>query len=125
MAYKVIRPDDVPWEERAANERSSARATADLTTAGSLTQSRARLWKLPPRAHATRHLETKQEEVFVVLSGTLTLALGEPPELVEVPQGGIVTVEMNTPLQQRNEGDEECVVFVYGAPPVTGGAEYL
>jgi mannose-6-phosphate isomerase-like protein (cupin superfamily) len=125
MAYKVIRPDDVQWEDRPANERATERAAADITTAGALTQSRARLWKLPPGAHGTRHLEREQEEVFVVLSGTLTLMLGEPPERVEVPTGGIATVETNTPLQQRNEGDVDVVLFAYGAPPVTGAAEYL
>jgi hypothetical protein len=30
-----------------------------------------------------------------------------------------------TPLQMRNETDEELVVFVYGAPPVQEGADML
>jgi hypothetical protein len=30
-----------------------------------------------------------------------------------------------TPLQMRNEGDEELVVFVYGAPPLQEGADFL
>jgi hypothetical protein len=30
-----------------------------------------------------------------------------------------------TPLQMRNESDEEAVVFVYGAPPLQEGADFL
>jgi hypothetical protein len=30
-----------------------------------------------------------------------------------------------TPLQLRNESDEELVVFVYGAPPLQEGADFL
>jgi mannose-6-phosphate isomerase-like protein (cupin superfamily) len=125
MGYQVLRPEDVPWEERPATEFTGPRSTADLTTAGALAQSRARLWKLPPGTRGRRHLEGAQEEVFVVLSGTLTMLLGDPPERVDLPAGSIVTVGPGTGLQQRNEGDVECIVFAYGAPPVTGRTEYL
>ena len=37
----------------------------------------------------------------------------------------MVTVEQGTALQLRNESDEEVVVFSYGAPAVTGKAEFL
>ncbi len=30
-----------------------------------------------------------------------------------------------TPLQVRNETDEELVLFIYGAPPVDGGADFF
>jgi hypothetical protein len=30
-----------------------------------------------------------------------------------------------TPLQMRNETDEEVVAFVYGAPPLQEGADFL
>jgi hypothetical protein len=30
-----------------------------------------------------------------------------------------------TPLQMRNETDEELLCFVYGAPPVQAGADFL
>jgi mannose-6-phosphate isomerase-like protein (cupin superfamily) len=66
-----------------------------------------------------------QEEVFVVLQGTLTMLLGEPPERVELPPEGVVAVEPKTPLQLRNEGDEDVVVFIYGVPPIQGGAEFF
>jgi hypothetical protein len=53
------------------------------------------------------------------------MLLGDPPERVDVPPQSVVTVETATALQMRNESAEEVVVFVYGAPPVTGQSEYL
>jgi mannose-6-phosphate isomerase-like protein (cupin superfamily) len=66
-----------------------------------------------------------QEEVFVVLSGTLTMLLGDPPERVDLPTESVVAVEPMTPLQVRNESDEELVLFIYGAPPEQAGADFL
>jgi quercetin dioxygenase-like cupin family protein len=66
-----------------------------------------------------------QEETFVVLSGTLTMYLGEPPERHEVPVGGVVHVEAGTPLQVVNEADDDLLVYIYGAPPERGGGEFL
>jgi mannose-6-phosphate isomerase-like protein (cupin superfamily) len=63
--------------------------------------------------------------VFVVVSGTLTMLLGEPPERVELPAESVVAVEPGTPLQLRNDSDQEVVVFIYGAPPVQGGADFF
>ena len=63
--------------------------------------------------------------MFVVISGTLTMLLGDEPERVDLGPGGVVVVEPMTPLQMRNETDEELVVFVYGAPPVQAGADFL
>jgi mannose-6-phosphate isomerase-like protein (cupin superfamily) len=70
-------------------------------------------------------VEGAQEEVFVVLAGTLTMLLGEPPEQAEVGAHGVVAVKPGTAIQLRNDGSEEALVFAYGAPPVTGGAQIL
>jgi mannose-6-phosphate isomerase-like protein (cupin superfamily) len=124
MGYRVIRPGDDVWEER-PNQQGQSRHVADLTTAGELTQSRARIWRYPPHTRGRRHVEGAQEEVFVVLAGTLTMLLGDPPERVDLEPQSVVTVAPGTGLQMRNEGDADLVVFAYGAPPVTGQAEYL
>jgi mannose-6-phosphate isomerase-like protein (cupin superfamily) len=63
--------------------------------------------------------------VFVVISGTLTMLLGDTPERVDLGPGGVVAVEPMTPLQMRNETGEELVVFVYGSPAVQEGADML
>jgi mannose-6-phosphate isomerase-like protein (cupin superfamily) len=90
-----------------------------------MSQMRANLWRLPPGARGRRHAERVQEEVFVVVDGTTTLALGEPPERVELVSGSIAVVEPGTALQVLNEGSEDTTVLIVGAPPVPGDAEYL
>jgi quercetin dioxygenase-like cupin family protein len=125
MGFRVMRADEHEWEERPYLEGAPPRLISDITTAGSLTQSRARVWRIPPGTRGRRHKELVQEEVFVVLEGTLTMLLGEPPERHDLPPRSVVSVAPGTALQMRNESDAEVVVFVYGAPPVTGQGEYL
>jgi mannose-6-phosphate isomerase-like protein (cupin superfamily) len=119
VAHTIFRPSEIDWEPRGDE---SGRAIGRLSDA--LTQSRANIWRYPPGARGKRHADLAQEEVFVVLDGTLTVDLGDPPERHVVERGGVVVVEMGTPLQLRNAGDEELVLFIYGAPPVTGQAEF-
>jgi mannose-6-phosphate isomerase-like protein (cupin superfamily) len=120
MAFTIVRQSEVEWEPR---EDESGRTIARLSDA--LTQSRANIWRYPPGARGKRHADLAQEEVFVVLDGTLTVDLGDPPERHVVELGGVLVVEIGTPLQLRNEGEEELVLFIYGAPPVTGQGEFL
>ena len=51
--------------------------------------------------------------------------LGDPPERVELPPQSVVAVEPGTALQLRNDGDEEVVVLIWGAPPEQGGADFF
>ena len=125
MGYHWVSAESVEYEERPPKEGEQPRSTADLTTAVELKQSRARLWRYPAHSTGRRHQDHAQEEVFVVVSGTLTMLLGDAPERVDLGPGGVVAVEPMTPLQMRNETDEEIVVFVYGAPPVQEGADML
>jgi quercetin dioxygenase-like cupin family protein len=128
MGYHVVRAGEHVFEERPSpegREDQPARLASDLTTAASLGQSRARLWRYPPGTRGRRHADLAQEEVFVVVVGTLTMLLGEPPERVELPAESVVAVEPGTPLQLRNDSDQEVVVFIYGAPPVQGGADFF
>ena len=91
----------------------------------SMTRSRANLWRYPPGTHGRRHADNVQEEVFVVLDGTLIVDLGEPPERHEIPRGGVLVVQPGMVLQLRNAGDDELALFIYGAPPEQGGAEFF
>jgi mannose-6-phosphate isomerase-like protein (cupin superfamily) len=125
VGYHVSRGEEHPYEERPNREGDQPRLAADLSTAVALQESRARIWRYPPRTRGRRHLDSAQEEVFVVLSGTLTILLGQPPERVDLGPESVVAVEPMTPLQLRNEGDEEVVVFAYGAPPEAGKGEFL
>jgi mannose-6-phosphate isomerase-like protein (cupin superfamily) len=125
MGYHVVHHADLEWEDRPGHEGQEPRHAATLTDAAHMTESRARLWRYAARTRGRRHLDPDQEEVFVPLRGTLTMLLGEPWERVDVEPGGIVVVHPGTPLQMRNETDDEILVFVYGAPTRHGNAEFL
>ena len=119
MGYHAIRGDELAYEDR------GGRSAADVTTAASLQRSRARIWRYPPGTNGRRHKNFQQEEVFVVLSGTLTILVGEEPDRVELPPHSVIAVETDTPLQLFNAGDDELVLFIYGAPPATDQSEML
>jgi mannose-6-phosphate isomerase-like protein (cupin superfamily) len=125
MGYSILQPEELRWDERSNLDGQPSRWTVDITAAAGLTQSRARLWRLAAHSHGRRHRELAQEEVFVVLSGRLTMLLGDPPERVALEADGVVSVEPGTAIQLRNESDGEVVVFAYGAPPISGQAELL
>jgi quercetin dioxygenase-like cupin family protein len=125
MGYRVLSADELDFVERPHEPDEAPRWTADVTEPSGLRQSRARVWRYAPGARGRRHAERVQEETFVVLRGTLTLAVGDPPERVVVPEAGIAVVEPRTPLQLRNESDRETVVFAYGAPPEGDSSEIL
>lgn len=125
MSYVVLPAYSLDWEEREALFGQRPRSRASITDSARLTQSRAQMWRYPPRTRGRRHVERDQEELFVPLRGTLTLFVGEPPERVDVAPGGVVAVHAGTPLQLRNETDEEILVFAYGAPPLTGNTDFL
>ena len=125
MAFRVTRPDEVEWIEREPEPGGSARYVARLSEELGFQHTRGNLWRYPAGARGRRHRDTIQEETFVVVAGMLTVYLGEPPEQVEVPQGGVVHVEAGTELQLANRGDEEVLLWAYGAPPEAGGAEFL
>jgi mannose-6-phosphate isomerase-like protein (cupin superfamily) len=125
MGFHLVQGHEHDFEERAHVEGQPPRLAADVTSAAGLTESRARLWRYPPHTRGRRHADNGQEEVFVVLQGSLTMLLGEPPERIDVGPHGVVAVEPGTPLQVRNEGDEELVLFIYGAPPVSGDVAFL
>ena len=125
MGFHVVRPSELEWTTRPAEPGDAERHVAGLTDAAGLQHSRANLWRYEPGSKGRRHKDPIQEETFVVVRGTLTMYLGEPPERQEVNQGELIHVEPQTALQITNEGDEELLLFIYGAPPERADAEYL
>lgn len=125
MGYTVVGPDELDWEIRPSEPGDAERHRAALTERAGLQHTRANLWRYEPGAKGRRHRDTVQEETFIVIGGTLTMYLGDPPERREVPRGGLIHVQTGTPLQIVNEGTEELLLLAYGAPPETGGAEFL
>ena len=121
MGYSIFRPGECEFQ--AVQRGDLRRSIAPLSDA--LHNMRANIWRLPAGARGGRHIEHVQEEMFVVLEGSATLLLGDPPERVELPCGSIAVVETETGLQLRNESDAEAVVLAVGSPPEQGKAEHL
>jgi uncharacterized cupin superfamily protein len=125
MSYGWTNAEELEFEERPPKPDEEPRLAAGLTEPLGLEQSRARLWRYPPHSTGRRHRDHAQEEVFVVISGTLTALLGDEPERVDLGPGGVVRVAPMTALQLRNESDDELVFYAYGAPPIQEGADFL
>jgi quercetin dioxygenase-like cupin family protein len=119
--YHLLRRDDMEFTppSRGDQQRRIQRLSPMLTT------TRANIWLMPPGTRGRRHRETDQEELFVALEGAAMLYLGEPPERVELPQGSVLVLQVGTPVQVVNEGDEDSLVLIVGAPPVPEPGEYL
>ncbi|MBA2384052.1 MAG: cupin domain-containing protein [Actinobacteria bacterium] len=117
MSYTIFHERDLEWHPRSEGD---PRLVAPLSDA--LTSSRANLFRYPPGAVGRRHIDPIQEEVFVVLEGTLTVHLGEgeQPERHELARGSVLVVQPGTALQLSNRGDEELRLFIVGAPPERG-----
>jgi mannose-6-phosphate isomerase-like protein (cupin superfamily) len=125
VAFRVIRPDELEWITRPHEPGEPARHVAELSERAGFAHTRANLWRYEPGAKGRRHEHTSQEETFVVLAGTLSMYLGEPPERRDVPPGGLIHVEPGTPLQSANHGDVDLLVYAYGTPPENENAEIL
>jgi len=121
MGYSVFHADEQEFSAPSAGDQS--RDICRLSD--SLRAMRANIWRYPPGSCGRRHAERVQEEVFVVLEGRATLFLGEPAEALDLATGSVAVVEPGTPLQVANRGDEDATVFIVGAPPDPGRADYL
>ena len=122
MAYRAVRPDELEWITRPHEPGEPARHVAELSERLGFARTRGNIWRYEPGAAGRRHRHQEQEETFVVLAGTLAMYLGDPPERVDIPTGGIIHVDGGTALQSANHGDEDLLVYVYGAPPDEGAA---
>jgi mannose-6-phosphate isomerase-like protein (cupin superfamily) len=125
VAFRQIDPFELDWITRPHEPGEPARHVAELSELAGFDGSRANIWRYEPGAKGRRHRHTRQDETFVPLSGKLTMYLGEPPERVDVPVGGLIHVEHGTELQTANHGDENLLVYVYGMPPESEHAEIL
>src|SRR6188508_94081 len=117
MTFRVLRPGELEWTTRAHEPGEAARHVAELSESAGFAHTRANVWRYEPGAKGRRHRHVLQEETFVVLAGTLTMYLGDPPERHDIPVGGVVHVEAGTELQTVNHGDSELLVYAHGAPP--------
>jgi mannose-6-phosphate isomerase-like protein (cupin superfamily) len=122
MGYTIFHASELDWQPRRPGD---PRLAAELS--GAMTSSRANLFRYPPGAVGRRHIDPIQEEVFVVLDGTLTVDLGEgdEPERHELARGSVLVVQPGTALQLSNRDATELRLFIVGAPPERGETIFL
>ena len=125
MDFRVIQPNELEWTTRPHEPGEASRHVAELSELAGFAHTRANVWRYEPGAKGRRHRHSLQEETFVVLAGTLSMYVGDPPERHDVPAGGLIHVRPCTPLQSVNHGDVELVVYAYGTPPESERAELL
>ena len=125
MGHRMVDPQGLEWFTRPHEPGEPARHVTELSEAAGFTYTRANVWRYEPGAFGKRHRHPFQEETFVVLQGTLSMYLGEPPQRVDAAQGSLIHVDAKTELQSANHGDSELVVYVYGYPPEDQNAEIL
>jgi quercetin dioxygenase-like cupin family protein len=125
VAFRVIAPDAFTWITRPHEPGEAARQVAELSELAGFAHTRANVWRYEPGAKGRRHRHVLQEETFVVLAGTLSMYVGDPPERRDVPTGGLIHVEPGTPLQAANHGEADLLLYAYGTPPEHENAEIL
>ena len=125
MGYRVVRADDLEYETRPHEPDEALRHAAPLTDAAALEHTRATFFRYEPGARGRRHDDKLQEETYVPVRGTMTMYLDDPPSRHEVGPGGLIHVAAGTARQVVNEGREDLLVFIYGAPPESGDVEFF
>jgi mannose-6-phosphate isomerase-like protein (cupin superfamily) len=125
MSFRVVIPENAEWITRPHEPGEPARHVAELSELAGFAHTRANVWRYEPGATGRRHRHTHQEETFVVLRGMLSMYVGDPPQRVDVPAGGLIHIEAGTPLQSANHGSDDLLVYAYGTPPESENAEIL
>ena len=122
VGYTIFHADELDWQPRRPVD---PRLVAELS--GAMTNARANLFRYPAGAVGRRHIDPVQEEVFVVIEGTLTIYMGEDdePEQHELATGSVLVVQPGTALQLSNGHEAELRLFIVGAPPERGDTIFL
>jgi mannose-6-phosphate isomerase-like protein (cupin superfamily) len=125
VGFRAISPGDLEWITRPHEPGEPARHVAEVSDLAGFKHVRGNFWRYEPGAAGRRHRHRQQEETFVVLSGTLSMYLGDPPERHDVPVGGVIHVAAGTPLQTVNHGEQDLLIYAHGYPPEDENAELL
>jgi mannose-6-phosphate isomerase-like protein (cupin superfamily) len=102
--YTIVSAADVEDPYAATSVPGEFRS---LTDALGCEQVAVTLIRVPPHSdfeQGTGHYHERQEEVYVVTRGTLTMRFGD--DVRRVVAGSAVRVAAKTPRSHRNEGDE-------------------
>ena len=124
--YRVIREEQLEFETRPHEPGEAPRHAVNVTDDAALQHTRASFFRYEPGAKGRRHDDKVQEETYLPIRGTLTIYLGDDPAVrEEVGPGGLIHVESGLARQLVNEGTDELLVFIYGAPPERGDVEFF
>jgi quercetin dioxygenase-like cupin family protein len=123
--YRAIRGDELEFETRPHEPGEAPRHAANVSDGAALRHTRASFFRYEPGAKGRRHDDKVQEETYVPIRGTLTMYLGDPVVRERVGPGGLIHVESGIARQVVNEGADELLVFIYGAPPERGDVEFF
>jgi mannose-6-phosphate isomerase-like protein (cupin superfamily) len=102
--YEVISPDDVDDVYAGSPVPGEFRPLTDALGAEQLAVT---LIRIPPHSdfeQGTGHFHAEQEEIYLVVRGTLTMRFGDEVRGVRAPAA--VRVAPAMPRSHRNEGDE-------------------
>lgn len=108
--YTLITPGDLAWRPsnlmRIPNADYLERTGSEILGA--------RCWRLPARSANTLHRHVKAEEFYFVLEGTGKIRVNG--ETLTVPRYGGILVGPTVVRQIFNDGDEDVLWLIVGAP---------
>ena len=110
--YRLLRAGSAFW--RPSNTMGVA--NTDLAKQLEAKTLGARLWRLAPGQANTKHRHAEQEELYVLLEGTGRIRVGEEDPLTLEPLDALV-IEPRTLRQVFNDGEQDALWLVVGAPP--------
>ena len=110
-SFTMARPEDLAWRESNMMKIPNADLLKQLGGAPALT---GRFWRMPPYSANTWHKHVDQWELYVVLEGTGRMRVGT--EALTVPRHGAVLVEPRALRQVFNDGPDEVLWLILGAP---------
>ena len=111
MPLQVLHAADAHW--RPSNQLGVL--NTDLAKQHGAETLAARLWLLRPGQASTKHRHTEQTEVYVVLTGTGRMRIGDQVHTLE-PHSSVL-LEAATVRQVFNDTGEDVLWLVVGAPP--------
>ena len=109
--YTVLQPQDQHWRESNIMKLPNTNLVGQLGGSPFLT---GRLWRLPPFSASTWHRHVDQWELYFVLEGTGRIRVGG--DTLTVERHGAVLVEPRTMRQPFNDGPDENLWLIVGAP---------
>jgi len=110
--YEIV---SIEGEER-GKSRFTESFTLGLTDKLNLKNMRGKFWFVPPRGTIVAHRHRVQEEIYYQIKGPGKMLIEK--EVIEVPEGSIVSVPPETWRQVINDTNTEHIWLIIGSPAV-------